>query len=297
MKRLEGRLEGVIRGDVRSQELLARHTSFRIGGPADFWIEPTDLEDLKVLVRFLRANGVAWIILGNGTNVLFADCGFSGVVISLSNFDSLSIKEDCLIAGAGLSLQKLLEKTVGLELGGLEFVAGIPGTVGGAVITNAGGRTGEIGRVVKEITVVDSEVNTESISRTDLGFGYRSCQISRQAIIVEVEVELTKGEKGDIRGRISEVLNDRKDTQPLDYPSAGCIFKNRDGKSAGELIASAGLAGKRIGDAEISTRHANFIINTGKARASDVISLIELVEERLSRRYGIELERELTVIK
>jgi UDP-N-acetylmuramate dehydrogenase len=297
MFEVESQLRRVARGEVRSGELLSRHTSFKIGGPADFWVEPVDVKDLIRLIGFLQQKGVDWTVFGNGTNVLIRDGGFRGAVVSLRNLTGLTVEGNCIIVGAGEGMEKVLGKAVDLELSGLEFAAGIPGTVGGAVVTNAGGGEGEIGGVVRRVRVLDSRLNMRWMSGGELGFTYRSCCLSSGTVVVEVEMELKSGETGDIiRRRIADVRSHRRDTQPLDYPSAGCIFRNPGGKFAGELIESAGLAGKRIGDAEVSAKHANFIVNVGRAKALDVLALMELVKLEVSRHCGIELEREIRVI-
>ena len=300
---------------MRLKEPLDRHTSFGIGGPAAFWIEPVDFEDLVNLMIYLKEEKLSWIILGNGTNVLFSDAGLKGVVINLKNLSSVDVEGNSVVAGAGAPLQEVLERTLDCELEGFEFTAGIPGTIGGAVVMNAGGKDGEIGDIIEDVTVLNSRMEMETLSKEELkfvplqvsqmarekakfltGFTYRNCSLPPEAIIVEVTLGLRKGKKENIKKRISEILKRRKSTQPLNYPSAGCIFKNPHGKSAGELIASTGLAGKRIGDAEISTKHANFIINRGGARAKDVVSLTEMVEQEILGRFGIRLEREVRII-
>ena len=296
MSELELQLRKVARGEVKLREPLDRHTFFRIGGPADFWVEPADIEDLIGLIGFLQQKGVSWTVFGNGTNVLIRDGGFRGAVVSLKNLTRLTVDGNCVVAGAGVGLEKVLGKAVDLELSGLEFAAGIPGTVGGAVVTNAGGSSGEIGRIVRKVRVIDSRLNLRWISGRELRFTYRSCCLPPGTVVAEVEMELKSGGEGDIKRRIADVRSHRRDTQPLDCPSAGCIFRNPEGKSAGELIESAVLAGKRIGDAEISAKHANFIVNVGRAKASDVLALMEMVETEVLRLYGIELEREIRVI-
>ena len=306
MAELESQLRKVVRGEIKVGELLSRHTYFRIGGPADFWIEPVDFEDMANLMAFLKKEKLPWIILGNGTNVLVRDTGFRGAVINLKNLAALSVEGSSIIAGAGVPLRKILEETVNSELEGFEFTAGIPGTIGGAVVTNAGGKDGEVGDVIEEVNILNSRMDIESLAKKEpeftpllsvgVGFTYRSSSLPPQAIIVGVKIGLRKGKEENIRKKIAEILKYRKLTQPLDFPSAGCIFKNPHGKSAGELIASAGLAGTRAGDAEISTKHANFIINRGEARAEEVAALIEMVEKEISARFGMKLEREVKVI-
>ena len=302
-------LERVIKGEVRLKEPLNKHASFRIGGPADFWIEPVDFEDLANLITFLKEERIPWIVFGNGTDMLVKDGGFRGAVINLKNMVPLSVaggvgrgqfpflvEGDIIIAGAGVTLQKILEKVLSLGLAGVEFATGIPGTIGGAVVTNAGGRAGKIGDVVKRITILNSMVERQDVPGENLKFTYRNCHLPPESIIVEVHLQLRMGEKDGIREKISQILDYRRRTQPLNYPSAGCIFKNPDGKSAGELIELAGLAGKQIGDAQVSTKHANFIINRGSAKASDVIALMEMIESEVFKQFSIRLEREVRVI-
>ena len=302
MKRITELVE-VTRGEVRLKEPMSKHTSFRIGGPADFWIEPVDFEDLSNLIAFLKKKKISWIVFGNGTDVIVKDGGFRGAVINLRQkrgqavfFRSLFFEGDTITAGAGVTLQEILEKAVSFGLAGVEFTAGIPGTIGGAVVTNAGGRAGEISDIVKRITILNSKVEKQDVSGENLKFTYRNCHLPPESIIVEVQLQLREGKKDDIEERISQILDYRRRTQPLNYHSAGCIFKNPDGKSAGELIESAGLAGRQIGDAQVSTKHANFIVNRASAKASDVIALMEMIESEVFKRFSIRLEREVRIV-
>ena len=296
MKTFAAEIKKIMRGEVLPEEPLSRHTSFKIGGSASVWIEPLDAEDMMSVLEFLKGKKVPFLVLGNGTNVLVRDGGFGGILISMKKFSELRVRGNCIAAGAGTGLGKVLEKSLEAELTGLEFAAGIPGTVGGAVVTNAGGRTGEIGGLIRKVTVLDMERGMLSISGKELGFAYRSCSLCPGMIIIDVEIELSSGKKDEIKGEIDEVLRYRKKTQPLDCPSAGCIFKNPEGKSAGWLIELAGLAGKKAGGARISTKHANFIVNLGSARASDVICLMEMAESKIFERFGIKLEREIVIV-
>jgi len=285
-----------MRGDVKFGELLSKHTSFRIGGPADFWVEPMDIEDLSGLLLFLRQEQLPWMIFGNGTNLLVKDGGFRGVVVNLVNFRTVNVKDDCVTAGAGSSLPEILDRATVFELKGFEFTAGIPGTIGGAVVANAGGRSGEIGDIVRGVRVLNSGMNVETVSAKEMNFTYRNCSLPDEVIIIEVEIGLRKGKKENIIGRRNEILEYRRLRQPLDFLSAGCIFKNPDGQSAGELIEKAGLLGERIGGAEISAKHANFIINKSRASAEDVCTLIKMVEGEVFARLGIKLEREVKIV-
>ncbi len=296
MKTFVSEIKKIMRGKVLLEEPLSRHTSFKIGGSASVWVEPLDVEDLMSVLEFLKGKKVPFLVLGSGTNVLVRDGGFGGVLISMKKFSEMMVRENCIAAGGGAGLGKVLEKALEAELTGLEFAAGIPGTVGGAVVTNAGGRTGEIGGLVRKVTVLGMERGMLSLSGKELGFAYRSCSLDTEIIVIKVEIELCGGKKDEIKDRMDEVLGHKKKTQPLDCPCAGCIFKNPGGRSAGGLIESAGLAGKEIGDARISTKHANFIVNLGRAKASDVICLMEMVETKIFERFGIKLEREIVIV-
>ncbi len=296
MNTFASEIKKIMRGKVLLEEPLSRHTSFKIGGNASVWVEPLDVEDLISVLEFLEGEKAPILVLGNGTNVLMRDCGFGGVLISMKNFSKLKVMENCIVAGSGLMLEKVLEKALEVELAGLEFSAGIPGTVGGAVITNAGGKSGEIGNIIRKVTVLGRERGVLSLSGEELGFAYRNCSPGAEGIIIDVEVELCSGKRDEIKDKIDEVLGYRRRTQPMDYPSAGCIFKNPVGRSAGVLIELAGLAEKRVGDAQISAKHANFIVNLGRAMASDVICLMEMVEAKIFERFGIKLEREIVVV-
>ncbi len=296
MKTFASEIKKIMRGKVLLEEPLSRHTSFKIGGSASVWVEPLDVEDLMSVLEFLKGKKVPFLVLGSGTNVLVRDGGFGGVLISMKKLSEMRVGENCIVSGGGAGLGKVLEKALEAELAGLEFAAGIPGTVGGAVAANAGGKTGEIGGLVRKVTVLGMERGMLSLSGKELGFAYRSCSLHHGIIIIKVEIELCGGKKDEIKDRMDEVLGYRKRTQPLDYPCAGCIFKNPGGRSAGGLIESAGLAGKKIGDARISTKHANFIVNLGRARASDVICLMEMAEAKIFERFGIKLEREIVIV-
>ncbi|MCK5595757.1 UDP-N-acetylmuramate dehydrogenase, partial [bacterium] len=240
--------------------------------------------------------------LGGGTNVLIRDRGIRGVVLNLAHgLCSISIKTDSVICGAGTLLSKLLKQVAKVELTGLEFAAGIPGTVGGAVVMNAGTKEirniehVSIGNLIESVKAIDMNGNVCELGKEDLRFGYRKSNLSKY-IILEAKLKLKTGSKKEISDRVSILLEHKKSTQVLDIPSAGCIFKNLDGHSAGRLIDKAGLKGLAVGDAQVSEKHANFIVNKGNASAQDVLELIKKIKLTVFEKTGVELEEEVKVM-
>jgi len=286
--------------EVKVSEPLAKYTTFKIGGPADFFVEVEREEELLKLLKLLKKLKFPYFILGGGSNLLVADEGFRGVVIKVQS-SKLKVKSANrrtkfkIICGAGVSLGKLVELAVENSLAGLEFTAGIPGTVGGAVRGNAGAWKEAIGDKIKRVKVLTPEGETKWIKNSDCQFSYRQSRFKKtKEIIWEVELELEKGNEKEIQEKIKENLVKRA-RQPKE-PSAGCIFVNPKPFAAGELIEKCGLKGKRIGDAQISPKHANFIVNLGKARAADVIKLIKLIKEKVKEKFGIDLKEEIFLL-
>ncbi len=286
-----------LRGEVLWQEDLKRRTTFGIGGPADLWLEPADEEGLAALARRSRAAGCRCLVLGMGSNVLAPDEGYRGVVIHPGAAFSGAVFEGRLArAGAGLSLGALLRRAQEAGLAGLEWSAGIPGSVGGAVATNAGARGESLGDRVRAVRAVAADGSLVTLRKEELGFGYRRSTLPRDAVVVEVELELERGEPARIAALSEEFMEKRKASQPIGMRSAGSVFKNPPGDTAGRLIDEAGLAGRTSGGASVSAKHANFIVNDGGARACDVLALMELVEREVQERFGVRLEREIQVI-
>ncbi len=301
--------KSLVKGRVLFYEPLSQHTSFCIGGPADYWVEPEDLEDLKRVLKFASAKHFPWRVLGRGTNILARDEGFRGIIINLKGdyFQEVEFRTSRVIAGAGAPLSRLVWEAAQRGLRGLEFAVGIPGTVGGAVVMNAGMGEHSLAEVVNKIEVLNEEGKILTLKREEIGFRYRGSRLSpgrsagrvRDAdrVILKAELELQKGDKGDIENLMSEFRERRNMSQPLSEPNAGSIFKNPPGElSAGELIEEARLKGAQAGEAQISPRHANFIVNRGNAKAEDVISLVERVRRVIRERKGIELELEIEII-
>jgi len=287
-----------IKGAIKYNELLLKHTTFRIGGPAEVFVTPHDENDLKKILSFARSKGIKTFVIGRGSNLLVRDKGFDGIIIRIIEpyFCNMRIDGTTLKAGAGVSLSKLVVFACQNSLGGLEGLVGIPGTVGGALVMNAGYES-MIGDRVKKVRAIDKEGKLKTLSSKNLKFGYRKSNLF-EYIITEVEFQLKRIPKTNLIKICGQLMKLKKKTQPLDMHSAGCVFKNPQGEqfSAGEIIDFCGLKGKKVGDAEISRRHANFIVNTKSARSKDVMDLIKLVRETVKKRSGIALEQEIIVL-
>lgn len=260
-------------------EPLSKHTTFKIGGPAKRWVEPRDIEELRSVLN----KGLAYRIIGNGSNILVRDEGVPWAVIKLTNFKELSADNNTIKTGSGVSLNELIRFSIEKGLSGLEFLAGIPGTVGGAIKTNTGAFGKEIADVLEEIDVMDRNGNIHRIPRDEIVFGYRYSNITDDTIILGGKFYLLPGAK----------LEKRRDRLPVEFPNAGSIFKNPDGVSAGELIDRLGLKGTTCGKAMVSNKHANIIVNLGSAKAEDVMGLINYVKNRVLDETGINLELEI----
>ncbi|MCC2640806.1 MAG: murB [Nitrospira sp.] len=287
-------LEGV-RGAIRFDASLQPYTSFRIGGPADVLVEPADVEDLCRLLSQARAAKAPYFVVG-GTNVLVRDGGIRGIVVSLVKFKGIRQEpEHVLYAEGGVGMPTLIGYTIRRSLAGLEWGAGIPGTVAGCVVMNAGTRLGEMKDSVKAVRMVDPRGRVKDIPASDIPFSYRRAHLPR-GIVAGVWLQLRPGDHDEIEKIVKEYLQYRKDTQPLTMPSAGCVFKNPPRDSAGRLVEAAGLKGARIGDAQVSEKHANFVVNRGQARAEEVLALIRKVRSKVKKVSGVALELELKVV-
>jgi UDP-N-acetylmuramate dehydrogenase len=294
-----------IKGEVKYNELLADHTSFKIGGPADIFISPASIEDLRLV--FKRAGEKYPVfVLGEGTNLLVRDGGVRGIVLCVRESfrcirdvtPSFGGGETAVIrAGAGVKMSYLAKYAARYSLAGIEGLVGIPGSLGGALVMNAGAEGTEIGAVVKSVTRVNRAGEIETLGRDDIRFQYRKTVFPPGGgVIVEAEIELRRGDRVAIQDAMDRCLRRRKETQPLSLPNSGSIFKNPPGDKAGRLIEAAGLKGYRVGDAAVSTKHANFIVNRGHALASDVIGLIERIRKTVREKTGVELETEIVIV-
>jgi len=288
------RLSDRVGGQVRRNEPLARHTSFRIGGPAALFVECDSVSDLSAALSIAAEEGLAWTILGKGSNVLASDSGYDGLVIVLGReFKRFSLDGDHLRCGAAVILAVVVQEAFKRGLTGLEFAVGVPGTVGGALAMNAGSRDAWIGSIVEDLTVYSPDRGLFCVRGDEVAWSYRHAGIPRAAVLVEASLRLEVGDVDAIRRTMEASLRRRKSTQPLGLPSAGSVFVNPDGDSAGRLIEAAGLKGTAIGGAAISDVHANFIVNTGGATAADVVAVIARIRDTIRDKDGIELEPEI----
>ena len=292
-------LASILDCEARKNEPLSKHTTFRIGGTADTYIKVTTLSKLSAILKECRDSDINYMILGNGSNVLASDDGFRGVVIRLDgDFRRISLVDDTTIyCGAGATLASLCKFALNCGLTGLEFAWGIPGSVGGAVFMNAGAYGGEMKDVVYSVSHVDKEGNIGRTEKDALDFGYRTSVYRRnQCIITGVTLKMKSGAPDDIRAKMDDYLGRRTEKQPLEYPSAGSVFKRPEGAFAGALIEQCGLKGASHGGAQVSEKHAGFIINKGGATAHDVKSLIREVQTEVAEKTGYTLECELIIL-
>ncbi len=284
-----------IKGTVKFHAPLRDYTSFKIGGPADVLVEPADVEDVCRLARQATAVKVPIFVIG-GTNLLVRDKGIRGVVISLSRLKAIKDEPHHIVyAEGGVGMPTLIGHAIRRSLSGLEWAAGIPGTVAGCVVMNAGTRLGEMQSAVKAVRIVDPKGSIVECPASRIEFGYRRAKLPK-GIVVGVWLQLKPGSRQEIERVVKDYLRYRKDTQPLTLPNAGCVFKNPGKEPAGKLIEAAGLKGARIGDAQVSEKHGNFIVNRGQAQAADVLALIKKVGREVERRTGVTLELELKIV-
>ncbi len=288
--------EGAV--ELRLDEPMSRHTSFKIGGAADLYLLPQDRQSLMDLCRKLREYSVPAYYLGNGSNVIFDDEGFRGAVVGLSKCNAITVDGDEIVAEAGATVASLAKTARDHALSGLEFSYGIPGSVGGAVTMNAGAYGGEISFVLKESTYLDlADGSVHTISLSEHAYGYReSVYKHNDFVILSARFALQKGERELISETMNDYMNRRVTKQPLEYPSAGSVFKRYPGRYTGQMIDEAGLKGYTIGGAQVSEKHAGFIINVGSATAQDVLALIEHVKSVIFEKFGCKLECEVIYV-
>lgn len=290
------RLEEILDEDqLFWDEPMKNHTTFRIGGPADCLAVPHTIDEAEKVIRSCRQEGVPCFIMGNGSNLLVSDQGFRGVVVQLyKEFAGIETEGTLIRAQAGASLARIAAEALRNGLEGFEFAAGIPGTLGGACIMNAGAYGGEMKDVLREVTVLTLEGERKIFHREELDMGYRTSRASREgAVVLEAVLQLKKGEESRIREKMEDLKERRISKQPLEYPSAGSTFKRPEGYFAGKLIQDAGLRGFRVGDAMVSEKHCGFVINCGNATAADVAELIRQIQEKVKETSGVTLEPEV----
>lgn len=289
----------LVESEVRRNEPMSRHTSFRIGGPADVLVMPRAVADLSRAVRIARAHGAPLTITGNGSNLLVRDGGIRGVVVKLGeHFQRIEVTPPRMVVQAGALLGDVSRAAAAYALTGLEFSIGIPGTLGGAIMMNAGAYGGEMKDVVTRVTVLDAQDGSlADLYPDDLAFAYRKSALQAGGrIVAEVEMVLRPGDAASIRERMAELTEQRESKQPLSFPSAGSVFKRPPGRYVGPMVEELGLKGYRIGGAQVSEKHAGFIVNCGDATAGDVLALIQHVRTRVQGAFGVWLETEVQVI-
>jgi len=285
-----------LKSRIKIREPLKKHTTLRIGGPADLFIRPRDSADLKVLLPALKRDKIPLLVMGAGSNLLAADKGLKAAILKLDSsfFKEISCRDTCLELGSAVMLGEAVREAARRGLGGIEFLAGIPGTVGGALAMNAGAWGRNIGELIEKARVMDYKGNISWLKKERIKFGYRKSSLAKY-IILGARLKLARKNKEVTREEIKKYLSLRRKTQGVCLPNAGCIFKNPPEESAGRLIDLCGLKGKRIGGACVSRRHANFILNCGRAKAADVLKLMHLIKRRVKAKFNIDLQPEIKV--
>ncbi|BEI61534.1 UDP-N-acetylmuramate dehydrogenase [Blautia luti] len=280
---------------VRINEPMNRHTTFRIGGQADYFLLPSSSEEVKGILEICKEESLQYFILGNGSNLLVSDEGYRGVIIQLyRNYGGLTVEGTEIRAGAGVLLSQIAATARNESLTGFEFAGGIPGTLGGAVVMNAGAYGGELKDVLKEAVVMDREGNIFTVPVEKLAMGYRTSLVKTAGyLVLEAVISLKKGSQEEIRDTMKELADRRISKQPLEYPSAGSTFKRPEGYFAGKLIMDAGLRGYQVGGAQVSEKHCGFVINKGNATAADVCRLMADVQAKVQEQFGVTLEPEV----
>ncbi len=280
---------------VLVNEPMSAHTTFRIGGPADYFVMPETVEELAKILALCKEEGMPYFVLGNGSNLLVGDKGFRGVVIQLyKNFDGMSIEGTKVTAKSGAMLIRVAKEAGKAGLTGLEFASGIPGTIGGAMVMNAGAYGGEMKDVVTAVTVLTKEGEIKTLTGTEMNFRYRGSVVEDEGyIVLEAVMELKEGNLEEIQARIDELSLQRRTKQPIEYPSAGSTFKRPEGYFAGKLIQDANLRGYQVGGAQVSEKHCGFVINAGGATAADVMQLMQDVSDKVNEQFGVTLEPEV----
>ena len=280
---------------VRINEPMNRHTTFRIGGPADYFLLPSSSEEVKGILEICKEESLQYFILGNGSNLLVSDEGYRGVIIQLyRNYGGLTVEGTEIRAGAGVLLSQIAATARNESLTGFEFAGGIPGTLGGAVVMNAGAYGGELKDVLKEAVVMDREGNIFTVPVEKLAMGYRTSLVKTAGyLVLEAVIFLKKGSQEEIRDTMKDLADRRISKQPLEYPSAGSTFKRPEGYFAGKLIMDAGLRGYQVGGAQVSEKHCGFVINKGNATAADVCRLMADVQAKVQEQFGVTLEPEV----
>jgi len=286
------------RDNIKIDEPMKNHTSFKVGGPADILVTPANTQMMIEVLDICKKSGVRPFVMGNGTNLVVRDKGIRGVVVKIcENMNDCNVKDECIEADAGILLSRLSKVALEHGLSGLEFASGIPGTLGGAIVMNAGAYDGQMQDVVVETHYIDMDGNMRVLRGDEHQFSYRSSIIQKQGgIVTKAVLKLKKKDKASIKQRMDELNAKRKNSQPLELPSAGSVFKRPVGYYAGKLIEDCGLRGYRIGGAQVSVKHCGFIVNNSGASAQDIIDLIKYIQNEVKIKYNVELETEVKII-
>lgn len=290
------KLNNVIAKDsILIDEPMSRHTTFRVGGPADFFVTPKAKEEVRDVIRICKEAGMPYYIIGNGSNLLVSDAGYRGVIVQIyKEMNEVKVEGDLVKAQAGALLSGIAAKALGSELSGFEFASGIPGTIGGACVMNAGAYGGEMKDVLESVTVLTGEGKIIELGRNELELGYRTSVIAKKGyIVLGAVLKLERGDGEKIKTYMDELKEKRVTKQPLEYPSAGSTFKRPEGYFAGKLIEDAGLRGFQVGGAQVSEKHCGFVINRDHATAADIMELMRQVQIRVKENSGVDLEPEV----
>ena len=290
------KLNNVIAKDsILIDEPMSRHTTFRVGGPADFFVTPKAKEEVRDVIRICKEAGMPYYIIGNGSNLLVSDAGYRGVIVQIyKEMNEVKVEGDLVKAQAGALLSGIAAKALGAELSGFEFASGIPGTIGGACVMNAGAYGGEMKDVLESVTVLTDEGKIIELGRNELELGYRTSVIAKKGyIVLGAVLKLERGDGEKIKTYMDELKEKRVTKQPLEYPSAGSTFKRPEGYFAGKLIEDAGLRGFQVGGAQVSEKHCGFVINRDYATAADIMELMRQVQIRVKENSGVDLEPEV----
>lgn len=284
--------------NIKIDEPMRYHTSFKVGGPADLLVAPASSEELSRIIKYCKKEDVPIFVMGNGTNLLVTDKGIRGVVVKIfDNFNKYTVKDNVIEAYGGALLSSVSKAALKNELTGLEFASGIPGTIGGAVAMNAGAYGGEMKDVVVETEYMDKDGEVRLIKGEEHEFAYRTSFIQKQhGIVLKSRLRLKAGNRSEIEKLMEDLTYRRRDKQPLEMPSAGSVFKRPEGYFAGKLIEDCGLRGYSIGGAQVSFKHCGFIVNNGNADSRDVLNLVKFIQERVKEKFGVELLTEIRII-
>lgn len=283
---------------IKIDEPMNRHTTFKIGGPADVFVSPTDEHQVKSIIHVCQENQIPYYVIGNGSNLLVSDKGFRGVIIEIfKNMSDISVDGECVVAYGGATLARVAVVAQNHGLGGMEFAQGIPGTIGGGVAMNAGAYGGEMKDIIQDVTVMDQQGNIEVLELEQLDLGYRTSKVQKEKLIVlKVTLKLEQKEQEAIKELMKDFASRRKEKQPLEYPSAGSTFKRPAGYFAGKLIMDCELRGHQIGGARVSDKHCGFVINQDQATCEDILDLIHYVQNQVKKKFNVELEPEVRII-